>query len=252
MTTNYNLSAKKEPSRLANVFNILIAVLILFVGIVFAVTNIIGGLLVIIAGVIYLNKVKNLINQKYPFITSKVINIVSIVLIIGGIAYAMSADSAKRSADDWAKNSVSIIEKINGYVDAGNLTRAKVEIDWYEAVAKNNTDFQSAKDKYLAAEAIDKERRMEKIRKEVAAEQAAKNQSTSSSTSSSGGSGGRVVSKINDVIYFPTSEAVITRQTVLEINNQRIQNPDGSYIRVGDNCTYTNGYMGTATMYCTR
>ena len=249
MTTNYNLSAKKEPSRLAFIFNICIAVFVMLIGIIFAVTNIVGGILIIIAGVICLYKVKNLINQKYPFITFKIINIASIVLIVGGITYGMTADSAKRNADDWAKNSVSIIKEINDYVDEGELISAVVKINRYESAAKNNSDFQAAKNKYLAAEAIDKERRMEKIRQEVAAEQAAKQQSSSSS---SGGSGGRVVSKINDVIYFPTSEAVITSQTVLEINNQRIQNPNGSYIRVGDNCTFSNGSYGAATVYCTR
>jgi len=249
MTTNNSLATKKELSRLAFIFNILVTVLVMFIGIVMLLQNIVGGIVIIIGGVINLYKVKNLINQKYPIITFKIISIVSIVLIIGGIFYAQSADDKQRRADDWAKNSVSIVKKINDYIDAGQLTKAIVEIEWYEPFAKDNPELKAAKNKYLAAEAIDKERRMEKIRQEVAAEQAAKQQSSSSS---SGGSGGRVVSKINDVIYFPTSEAVITSQTVLEINNQRIQNPNGSYIRVGDNCTFSNGSYGAATVFCTR
>ena len=252
MTINNSLSTKKEPSRVALIFNICIAVFVVFIGILWALTNVIGGILVIIGGVIYSYKVKNLINANFPFLTSKIINIASIVVIVGGFSYGLEADRSNRAEEEWAKNSTLVIKEINKKIDLGELISAQFDIEKYEPFAKNNSDFKAAKSKYLAAEAIDSERRMEKLRQEKAAENAAKNPPSSSSSSSSGGNGGRVVSKINDVIYFATGEAVITRQTVLEINNQRIQNPDGSYIRVGDNCTFTTGYMGTATMFCSR
>ncbi len=175
---------KKSPSKLSKIFNALVSILISIIGVAFLIQSIIGGFLIIFSGLIFSFAIKNRILEKFnvKFITTRLINVVSIIFFIVGSIYAMNESDEKNKAVDWEKNNIEILTKISQQLDDGNLSGANFDLKKYESVAKNDPTFIELKENYQkqynAAEELKKKEREAKqkqLEEQKKAEAAASN-----------------------------------------------------------------------------
>lgn len=152
----------KTYSRGSSIFNLVISILVIIIGLLIIQRSVIGGLGFIIAGLIISQKIKAIISIKFPNTFSKTLkffNWFALILIFMSLAYTMLDFGSQLERGNFIKEKVSILKKINDEINSNNFSDASFSIKQYESAAANDSDFKAIKEKYLAAKKADDERK---------------------------------------------------------------------------------------------
>jgi hypothetical protein len=159
----------KIHSRVSSFFNLIIAILVIIIGLMIIQLSVLGGLGLIIAGLMISQKIKTIISNKFPNISSKTLkffNMFASILIFVSLAYTMLVWGSQMERRSFIKEKVSILKKINDEIDSNKLSDAKISIKGLESAAADDSDFKAIKEKYLAAQKADDERKKKEAEEE--------------------------------------------------------------------------------------
>jgi hypothetical protein len=165
----------KIHSRVSFIFNLVITILVIATGLLITMGSVLGGLGFIIAGLMISQKIKTIISNKFPNISSKTLksfNWFALILIIMSIFYTNYDENSQRNRKIFIEEKVSILKKINDEIDSNKLSDASFSINKYDSAVADDSDFKAVKEKYLAAKKADDERKKKEA--ELAKQQQAK------------------------------------------------------------------------------
>lgn len=165
----------KIYSRVSFIFNLVITILVIATGLLITMGSVLGGLGFIIAGLMISQKIKTIISNKFPNISSKTLksfNWFALILIIMSIFYTVHDGDSQRNRKIFIEEKVSILKKINDEIDSNKLSDASFSINKYDSAVADDSDFKAVKEKYLAAKKADDERKKKEA--ELAKQQQAK------------------------------------------------------------------------------
>jgi hypothetical protein len=249
----------KIHSRVSSIFNLIITILVIITGLLIIQLSVLSGLGLIIAGLMISQKIRAIISNKFPNISSKTLmsfNKWAFLLIILSLGYLMIEEGKQQDREIWNKGKVSILKNINDKIDSNKLLDASFSINQYETAAADDSDFKAIKEKYIAAKKADEERKKKKVEADLANQERIKKEAEASQTISAVNNGGsnRVIAIVGQRADLGNGDFfTLDSQTAFDINGQYIQNPTINHIQIGDRCTHKRSYrLASDRVSCSR
>jgi hypothetical protein len=159
----------KIHSRVSSFFNLIITIFVIIIGLSIIQLSVLGGLGLIVAGLLISKKIKTIISNKFPNISSKTLkffNMLPLILICVSLPYTMFVWGSQMERRSFIEEKVSILKKINDEIDSNKLSHASISIKRFESAAADDADFKVIKEKYLAAQKADDERKKKEAEEE--------------------------------------------------------------------------------------
>lgn len=141
-------NSTKKSSKLITV----IASMIIFMGVLVAITSLVGGLLLICSGILFLPKLREIfVSTGFggSFNTHRNLKIVASVFLIAGF-FLISSQINSQNMDEWNNHKKEIISQFESSIKSNNLKDAKSTIDKFSSVVKNDPQFDAMQSQYQA------------------------------------------------------------------------------------------------------
>jgi hypothetical protein len=175
---NIDNSAKKT-----SIFVSVVASIIIFMGVALAVTSLVGGCLLIVSGILFLPKFRDILvntGSGGSLNTHRNLKIAAWFFLIVGL-FLSSSRINSQNLNEWNSQKQEIISQFENSINSNNLDEAKKTIDKFSSAVKNDSQFDALKSQYQAAV---KKADAEKNKSQETISQDQKAQSTNENSSS--------------------------------------------------------------------